>query len=99
MPLKTRRIQPTPMPSFMPQKEAALKALGTGLASGMRWEHISVKHLPTGQPYIKLSGEALRLASEKTPPGYEPDVHLSLSDDGDYAQAFVVISVSLKEKC
>lgn len=76
-------------------KEACLKALGTGLAQNMRWEYIEVKHLPSGQPYITLSGEALKLIESKTPEGYQPCVHLSLSDEDNYAQAFVVISVSL----
>lgn len=65
-------------------KEAVLKALGTGLRGGIRWHDISVLHDDLGKPLLALSGEAgRRLGSRRC--------HLSVSDEQDYALAFVII--------
>ena len=42
-------------------KEAAFKALGTGWR-GMRWQDVEVTNQPSGQPTLKLSGQARKLA-------------------------------------
>ncbi len=39
-------------------KEAVLKAMGTGWASGIRWRDIEVRNEPGGMPRIALGGEA-----------------------------------------
>src|SRR3954469_5364076 len=44
-------------------KEAAFKALGTGWAAGVKWKDIEVRRLPSGQPTLHLSGEALTRAT------------------------------------
>ncbi|MBS0196924.1 MAG: holo-ACP synthase [Planctomycetes bacterium] len=46
-------------------KEAVMKALGTGLADGVSWQHIEVVSRPTGEPTVVLSGEALRVSERK----------------------------------
>ena len=72
-------------------KEACSKALGTGLRMGISWRDMAVSNLPSGQPIMHLTGwAALRLA-EMTPPGHEAIVHVTLTDDHPWAQAFVVI--------
>lgn len=38
-------------------KEAALKALGTGLRDGMCWTDFEVVMLPSGQPTLAVSGQ------------------------------------------
>ena len=43
-------------------KEAAMKALGTGLASGIQWTDIEVSHDPQGRPIVLLHGEAAKIA-------------------------------------
>lgn len=46
-------------------KEAAMKALGTGLASGVSWTDFSVRVEPTGRPVLVVAGTAATLAQER----------------------------------
>ncbi|MCO4823770.1 MAG: holo-ACP synthase [Amylibacter sp.] len=75
-------------------KEACSKALGTGLAMGISWKDMSVSNLRTGQPVMKLTGWAAERLAEMTPAGHAAVVHVSLTDDHPWAQAFVVIEAS-----
>lgn len=72
-------------------KEACSKALGTGLRMGIAWKDMAVSNLRTGQPVMELSGWAAERLREMTPEGHEAIVHVSLTDDHPWAQAFVVI--------
>jgi len=72
-------------------KEACAKALGTGLSRSVFWRDMGVANLPTGQPTLVLTGGAARRLTEMTPQGLTAKLHLSLTDDYPYAQAFVVI--------
>lgn len=72
-------------------KEACSKALGTGLAMGISWKDMSVKNLSTGQPVMELTGWAAERLAEMTPDGFTATIHVSLTDDHPWAQAFVVI--------
>lgn len=72
-------------------KEACSKALGTGLRMGISWKDMAVSNLKTGQPIMHLTGWAAERLADMTPPGYEATVHVSLTDDHPWAQAFVVI--------
>lgn len=72
-------------------KEACSKALGTGLRMGISWKDMAVRNLRTGQPVMELSGWAAERLQQMTPDGYEATVHVSLTDDHPWAQAFVVI--------
>jgi holo-[acyl-carrier protein] synthase len=74
-------------------KEACSKALGTGLAMGIAWKDMSVSNLRTGQPVMHLTGWAKDRLSAMTPAGHEAIVHVTLTDDHPWAQAFVVIEV------
>ncbi len=72
-------------------KEACAKALGTGMRRGVFWKDMGVVNARSGQPTMTLSGgAAVRLAS-MIPPGARAAIHVSLTDDHPYAQAFVVI--------
>ncbi len=68
-------------------KEAYVKALGLGLRSGMQWCDIQVINDTLGKPSLKLSGEALRLFQASGASA----THITLSDEADYAVAFVVL--------
>lgn len=72
-------------------KEACSKALGTGLRMGISWRDMAVSNLETGQPVMRLTGWAAARLAEMTPPGHEAIVHVTLTDDHPWAQAFVVI--------
>jgi holo-[acyl-carrier protein] synthase len=72
-------------------KEACSKALGTGLAMGIAWRDMAVSNLSTGQPVMELSGWAAERLAAMTPPGHDAIVHVTLTDDHPWAQAFVVI--------
>ena len=72
-------------------KEACSKALGTGLRMGIAWRDMSVSNLRTGQPVMQVTGWAAERLAVMTPPGHEAVIHVSLTDDHPWAQAFVVI--------
>ncbi len=72
-------------------KEACSKALGTGLRMGIAWRDMAVRNLRSGQPRMELTGWAAERLAEMTPPGHRAVVHVSLTDDHPWAQAFVVI--------
>lgn len=73
-------------------KEATAKALGTGVPRrGVHWTDMGVVNLPSGKPTVALTGGAAERLAQMTPPGHVAVVHLSLTDDHPYAQAFVVI--------
>ncbi len=73
-------------------KEACAKALGTGVPRrGVHWADMGVINLRSGKPTMALTGGAAERLAEITPPGMVPVIHLSLTDDHPYAQAFVII--------
>jgi len=72
-------------------KEACAKALGTGLKRGVFWRDMGVANLRSGQPTMALTGGAAKRLAELTPAGMNAVIHLSLTDDHPYAQAFVII--------
>jgi len=69
-------------------KEACAKAMGTGFRDGLYLKHIEILHEKNGKPYINLYEKADEYMKE-TAGQYK--IFLSVSDDGEYAQAFVVI--------
>jgi holo-[acyl-carrier protein] synthase len=72
-------------------KEACAKALGTGMRRGVFWRDMGVVNLRSGQPTMALTGGALSRLQEIIPAGHTAMIHLSLTDDHPYAQAFVII--------
>ena len=72
-------------------KEACSKALGTGMSWGVYWRDLGVVNLPSGKPTMKLTNGAARALSRLVPAGHEPLIHLTITDDGGMAQAFVII--------
>src|SRR5512138_1893790 len=68
-------------------KEAFVKALGTGLGDGISWKDMEVVNDPSGKPDLNLSGRAAELFRQH---GLNR-VFLSLSHDGNYAIASVIL--------
>jgi holo-[acyl-carrier protein] synthase len=78
-------------------KEACAKALGTGLRRGVFWRDMGVENARSGQPTLVLAGGAAERLAALTPAGARAVIHLSLTDDHPYAQAFVVIEALAQE--
>ena len=72
-------------------KEACAKALGTGIKRGVFWRDMGVVNLRSGQPTLALTGGAAERLAQMVPKGHRGFIHLSLTDDHPYAQAFVII--------
>lgn len=72
-------------------KEACSKALGTGLRMGVAWREMGVVNLRSGQPTMQLTGGAAERLQRLMPPGLAPRIHVTITDDHPWAQAFVVI--------
>ncbi len=86
-------------------KEAVLKALGTGLGDSARWHDIEILPDEKGAPQARFSGAvaektaalATRAAHASSTPGaprLTTRCHLSISHQGDYAVAFVVLEIA-----
>ena len=58
---------------------------------GISWKDMAVSNLRTGQPVMHLTGWASERLAEMTPAGFEAVIHVTLTDDHPWAQAFVVI--------
>jgi holo-[acyl-carrier protein] synthase len=72
-------------------KEACAKALGTGLSQGVFWRDMGVVNQRSGQPTMALTGGAADRLAQLTPAGHRAVIHLTMTDEHPYAQAFVVI--------
>ena len=72
-------------------KEAFSKAVGTGFAQGVFLKDIGVVNLPSGAPTLALTGGAKAKLDAMTPPGHAIDIHVTLTDDHPWAQAFVIL--------
>ena len=67
-------------------KEAASKALGTGIAKGVSFQDFTVSHDAHGKPVLLVTGHARLLAEEQQINRW----HISLSDEREHAIATVI---------
>jgi holo-[acyl-carrier protein] synthase len=72
-------------------KEAFSKAVGTGFKRGVFMKDIGVVNLPSGAPTLQVTGGAKARLDALTPAGHAMHVHLTMTDDHPWAQAFVVL--------
>jgi holo-[acyl-carrier protein] synthase len=77
-------------------KEAFSKAVGTGFRRGVFMKDIGVVNAPSGAPTLALEGGAKAALDALIPAGYEARIHVTLTDDHPWAQAFVIIEAILK---
>ncbi|MDC0602527.1 holo-ACP synthase [Aliiglaciecola sp.] len=68
-------------------KEAAVKALGTGIGNGVSWQQIEVTNGDLGQPIITFNGHFAHLCEQR---GINSAL-LSISDEMHYAVATVLL--------
>ena len=78
-------------------KEAVYKALSATDQTGMRWRHAETLSSSAGAPVLSLSGACKLGLKRLVPAGYEPNLHVSISDEPPYSSAFVVLSLSASE--
>ncbi|MBL1405975.1 MAG: holo-ACP synthase [Rhizobiales bacterium] len=86
-----RRLRAASYAKRFAAKEACSKALGTGISKAVYWRDMGVVNLPGGKPTMNLTNGAAKRLAELTPDGYEAHIHLTITDDGPLAQAFVII--------
>jgi len=67
-------------------KEAAFKALGTGWRRGVRWQDVEVVNLPSGQPTLRLSGQAKQFSARQ---GVK-NIALSITHSEEFVLAQVI---------
>ena len=79
-------------------KEAFSKAVGTGFKHGVYMKDIGVANAPSGAPALVLTGGAKARLDALTPAGHVLAVHLTMTDDFPWAQAFVVIEALKVER-
>ena len=72
-------------------KEAFSKAVGTGFNRGVFMKDIGVVNRPGGAPTLELTGGALAQLQTMLPDGHKAVIHVTLTDDYPWAQAFVII--------
>ncbi len=75
--------------NFWAAREACLKALGTGFGDDIAFSDVSVVHDEAGRPELLIAGGAKALIKELA--GGDAKIHLSITDQGDYSAAFVII--------
>jgi holo-[acyl-carrier protein] synthase len=90
--MKLKFSQPAGYGKLFAMKEAISKALGTGLTKGITWHNIEIYREFEKPPSVQLSGPAQEIISNMTPKGYKAIIHISVSDEWPYAQAFATIS-------
>jgi holo-[acyl-carrier protein] synthase len=83
----------SPAPHFAARfaaKEALVKALGIGIRRGVHWKDVEVQRGPLGRPVLKICGRAVEICGKE---GVE-NFFLSLTHDGEYSGAMVVLEKS-----
>jgi len=78
-------------------KEAFSKAVGTGFKRGVYMKDIGVVNAPSGAPTLVVTGGAKARLDAITPPGHVLHVHLTMTDDHPWAQAFVILEARKTE--
>src|SRR5215218_3879753 len=73
-------------------KEAFSKAVGTGFKRGVFMKDIGVVNKASGEPTLSLTGGAKERLDAMIPEGHAAEVHLTMTDDHPFAQAFVIIT-------
>jgi holo-[acyl-carrier protein] synthase len=58
---------------------------------------IGVVNAPSGAPTLVLTGGARARLDALAPPGHAIDVHLTMTDDHPWAQAFVILAARKME--
>jgi len=71
-------------------KEAVAKAMSGENTGHLKWQDVEISNNPSGRPVVILRGDAKRRLESLTPDGYRGHIHISLTDDYPYAQAYAI---------
>ncbi len=82
-----RKDSPSFFAARFAAREAFFKAIGTGWGRGIPLREVSVEKDESGRPRFRLSGRAEAALRERN----VASAHLSLTHDGDSAQAMVIM--------
>ncbi|MCL1902578.1 MAG: holo-ACP synthase [Alphaproteobacteria bacterium] len=75
--------------NFWAAREAFLKALGCGFGDDINFSDVSVVHSELGQPELVVTGGAK--TTLKANVGNDARIFVSITDQGDYSAAVVII--------
>jgi holo-[acyl-carrier protein] synthase len=75
--------------NFWAAREAFLKALGCGFGEDINFSDVSVAHNDAGKPELIIVGGAK--AALKAAAGTDANIFVSITDQGDYSAAVVII--------
>ena len=89
-----RVLPPQSLAARFAAKEAAFKALGTGMSRGVGWTEIGIERELSGRPRLELTGRAAATAARLGLTGAD----VSLSHTRDYAIAHVVLYAAASER-
>ncbi len=89
---RAEKIRPSTYAKRFAAKEAASKALGTGVSGGVFFSDLGVVNLPGGRPTLVLTGGSAARLRAITPAGMVAQVDLTMTDEYPYAFAQVIIS-------
>jgi holo-[acyl-carrier protein] synthase len=87
-----KRLPETYLAARFAAKEAALKALGTGLTQGISWQDVEVCRNENGKPDLSFHN----VAAEKLRDLGATSVHVSLSHTNAFAVAVVIIETGMR---
>ena len=88
---RTEGLWPGTFAKRFAAKEAFSKAVGTGFRAGVFMKDIGVVNATSGAPTLALTGGAKARLDALIPRGHGARVHLTMTDDHPWAQAFVII--------
>ena len=94
---RAEKNRPSTFAKRFAAKEAASKALGTGMAGGVFFSDLDVVTMPDGKPIMILNGGSAVRLKAITPVGMVGRVHLTMTDEYPYAFAQVMIDAIAEE--
>lgn len=77
-------------------KDACIRALGTGSAERLSRIDVSILARPSGQPHCELAGAAARRARYLMGTGSDPELHVSISHEGNFAHAIAILEARVR---
>ena len=91
-PPRARSPWPARWPSASPPRRPSPRRSAPASSAASIMKDIGVVNLPSGKPTLQLSGGAKARLDALAPDGHAIDIHLTMTDDHPWAQAFVILA-------